>query len=296
MEKRLIGRGVLSGAVAGLATFVFARIFAEPVTAKAIAYESARDAVQDKLDRAAGLAVPAAGPDIFSRTVQSSLGIGAGLVLFGAAMGALVAVAYVVCVGRTGRIRPRRLGLLVPAFFFVGVYLVPFAKYPANPPAIGNQDTIRERGALYLVTVFGSCLLLFLAVYAGQKLHRRLGAWNASLAVGLGYVVAMTVVFLVLPPVHETPLPLRDAHGTLVFPGFPADVLARFRVYSVAAQVVLWGVLALTFAPLAERVLDTQARASGTSCTVGTPSGPGGRRTTTTAAPSRAADSSFGRV
>jgi hypothetical protein len=133
-------------------------------------------------------------------------------------------------------------------------------------------------------------------VYAGQKLHRRLGAWNAGLAVGLGYVVAMTVVFLVLPPVHETPLPLRDAHGTLVFPGFPADVLAQFRAYSVAAQVVLWGVLALTFAPLADRVLDTQARASRTSCTVGTPSGPGGRCTTTTAAPSRAAASSFGRV
>ena len=269
MEKQLIGRGVLSGAVAGLAMFVFARIFAEPVISKAIDYESARDAAQDKLDKAAGLAVPAAGPDIFSRTVQGNLGIGAGLVLFGAAMGALVAVAYVICLGRTGRIRPRQLGYLVPAFFFVGVFLVPFMKYPANPPAIGHEETIRTRGALYLILVFCSCLALFLAVYVGQKLHRRWSVTTSTVVVGLGYLVVMTVVMLVMPALGhlhanmveygkhatETPLPLKDAEGRIVFPGFPADVLAQFRAYSVGAQVILWGVIALVFAPLAERVL-----------------------------------------
>ena len=32
----------------------------------------------------------------------------------------------------------------------------------------------------------------------------------------------------------ETPLPLRDSHGQIVFPGFPADVLFKFRLYSVS--------------------------------------------------------------
>ena len=31
----------------------------------------------------------------------------------------------------------------------------------------------------------------------------------------------------------ETPLPLTDASGTIVYPGFPADVLFDFRLYSV---------------------------------------------------------------
>ena len=106
MEKQLIGRGVLAGAFAGLIAFVFARIFAEPLIQQAIDYEGARDAAQEALDKAAGIAVPAAGPDIFSRTVQADVGIGAGLILMGAAMGALVAVAYVICIGRTGRVRP----------------------------------------------------------------------------------------------------------------------------------------------------------------------------------------------
>jgi hypothetical protein len=269
MEKQLIGRGVLSGAFAGLIAFVFARIFAEPVIQKAIDYESARDAAQAALDKAAGLAVPAAGPDIFSRTIQADVGIGAGLILFGAAMGALVAVAYAICLGRTGKIRPLQLGLLVPAFFFLGMYVVPFMKYPANPPAIGHEDTIRERGALFLITVFCSCLFLFLAVYFGQKLHARYSAWTSTLLVGGGYLVAMTILFLVLPQLGhldsnvveygrhatETPLPLKDLDGKIVFPGFPADVLFNFRLYSIGAQLLLWTTIGLVFAPMAERLL-----------------------------------------
>lgn len=272
MEKQLIGRGVLSGAAAGLIAFVFARIFAEPVISKAIDYESARDAAQAALDKAAGLAAPAAGPDIFSRGIQMNVGIGAGLILFGAAMGALVAVAYSVAIGRI-KIRPFALALLVPAFFFVGAYVVPFAKYPANPPAIGHEETIRDRGALYLITVFISCLLLFLAVYVGQRLHRTLSLYQTVIVMGVAYVALMTVLFLILPPLGhlhanveafgrhdtETPLPLKGPDGTIVFPGFPADLLAQFRVYSIAAQVILWGGIALFFAPLAQRVLEPEA-------------------------------------
>jgi hypothetical protein len=53
----------------------------------------------------------------------------------------------------------------------------------------------------------------------------------------------------------ETPLPLVNSHGTIVYPGFPADVLFSFRFLSVAAQLILWTVIALCFAPMAERVL-----------------------------------------
>lgn len=76
MEKKLIVRGILAGAIAGLLAFAFARIFAEPVINQAIQYESGRDAVIAAIDKAAGLPAPDAGPDIFSRTVQASIGIG----------------------------------------------------------------------------------------------------------------------------------------------------------------------------------------------------------------------------
>lgn len=269
MEKRLVLRGLLAGAVAGLLAFLFARIFAEPQISKAVDYESGRDAAQAALDRAAGLPAEAPGAELFSRGVQADVGMGVGLVLFGMAMGAMVAVVYTVCLGRVGDLRARSLALLVAGGGFLGLYLVPFLKYPASPPAIGHEDTIKARTGLYLIMVVCSLLFLALAVWLGQRLRTRFGNWNASVLAAGAFVVAIGVVMALLPAVGqlaaneehfgrhatETPLPLTDDRGRIVYPGFPADVLFSFRVYSVAAQVLLWSVLGLVFAPLAERVL-----------------------------------------
>ena len=269
MEWKLILRGVLAGAIAGLLAYIFARIFAEPVINQAISYESGRDAVAAALAKASGLPAPDAGPDIFSRTIQANVGIGVGMIAFGAAMGALFAVTYALYLGRVGGVRARTLALLIAAGGFAAMYLVPFIKYPANPPSIGHPETIRQRGELYLVMVVASVALLILAVWAGQRLKPRLGTWNAVLVAGAGFAVVMGVLMALLPGLGqlavnqrlygnhatETPLPLRNSHGDIVYPGFPADVLFSFRLYSLAAQAILWGAIGLIFAPLADRLL-----------------------------------------
>jgi hypothetical protein len=276
MEKKLILRGILAGAVAGLLAFLFARVFAEPQISRAVDYENGRDAAQAALDKAAGLPAAAADPDLFSRTVQADVGIGAGMIVFGVAMGALFAVAYAVCLGRVGGLRARSLALLVAGGGFLGMYLVPFLKYPANPPAIGHEDTIRARSGLYLLMVVLSVAFLVAAAWLGRRLQPRFGNWNATLLAAGAFVVAIGAVMLVLPPVGhlaynkehfgshatETPLPLTDGHGRIVYPGFPADLLFSFRCYSVAAQLLLWSAIGLVFAPLAERLLRPRAEAA----------------------------------
>jgi hypothetical protein len=211
-----------------------------------------------------------AGPDIFSRAIQANVGIGVGMIAFGAAMGALFAVAYAICLGRVGRLRPRSIALLVAAGGFVAIYLTPFVKYPANPPSIGHPETVKDRADLYLLMVFFSIVFLLGAVWLGQRLRTRFGNWNASLAAGAAFVVAIGIVMLIMPSfghlahnrahygnfASETPQPLKDAHGNIVFPGFPADTLYLFRFYSVAAQAILWTIIALVFAPMAERLLE----------------------------------------
>lgn len=267
MEKRLILRGALVGALAGLLAFVFARIFAEPQIQAAIDYESGRDAAQAALDKAAGVAAAEAGPDLFSRSIQANVGIGVGMIAFGVAMGLLFAVVYAVCLGRVGTVRPRTLAVLVAGGGFVALYLVPFLKYPANPPSIGDPDTIGQRSGLYLLMVVCSVILLVSAVVLGRRLSPRFGTWNASLLAGAAFVVAIGVVIAALPELGhlgahqgakhatETPLPLRDPAGTIVYPGFSADVLFNFRLLSLAAQLILWTTIGLAFGPLAERAL-----------------------------------------
>ncbi|GAA3525024.1 CbtA family protein [Amycolatopsis ultiminotia] len=269
MEKKLILRGLLAGALGGLLAFVFARIFAEPQIQAAIDYEAGRDEAQAALDKAAGLPIDSEGPEVFSRAVQGNLGIGVGLVLFGVAMGALCTVVYTVLLGRVGRVRARVLALLVAGAGFLSLYLVPFLKYPANPPAIGHPGTIGARTGLYLLVVAASVLFLVAAVLAGRRLARKLGNWNATLAAGAGFVVLSAILLALLPALGElsgnvaeygaqateTPLPLKDPAGRIVYPGFPADTLFEFRLYSVLAQVILWATIGLVFGPLAERVL-----------------------------------------
>lgn len=261
MEKKLILRGLIAGAVGGLLAFVFARIFAEPVIDRAIAYEDGRGAAQDALDRAAGFSVPVDdGGEAFSRGIQANLGIGVGMVAFGLAMGALFAVAYTVCLGRTGQLKARPLALVLAACGFVVVYLTPFLKYPANPPAVGNDDSIRDRASYFLLMLVSSLLIAVLATVAGQQLRQRFGTWNAAL-LGVGiYVAGVAVVMLVLKDIAEVPAPLTDSSGHIVFPAFPADVLADFRLYSVAAQVILWSTIGLVFAPFADRLLASGER------------------------------------
>lgn len=274
MQGKLILRGGLAGLVAGLVAFVFARIFAEPHISAAIDYESGRDDAQNALLKAAGKSVDAEGPDIFSRTVQANIGIGVGMVLFGLAMGLLFAIAYSFCLGRFGRTSARALALIVAGCGFVSMYFVPFLRYPANPPAIGHEETIRARSNLYITIMVASVLFMVLAAFLGHRLRPRLGVWNAWLISALAYVVAVGIVMVLLPNLGdladnvaeyghhatETPQPLTDSHGKIVYPGFPADVLASFRLYSVLAQALLWATIGVVFAPMAERVLGGATR------------------------------------
>ncbi|MBX6390183.1 MAG: CbtA family protein [Frankia sp.] len=268
MEKKLILRGMLSGLAAGLLAFVFARIFAEPQIDKAIAYEDGRAEAQHALDHAAGLVAHAHEHEVFSRTVQANVGIGVGIVAFAIAIGGLYAVAFTAAYQRVGAVRARTLALLVALGGFVTVFLVPFLKYPASPPAVGDDETITERGALYLSLVAASVIVGVLTVMLGRQLRARYSAWTATLLAGAAFLVAVGLLYGFLPsfgslsvgsPDTDIPQPLLDPDGNIVFPGFPADVVYAFRLYSVGAQLILWGTLGLVFGPLAQRLLEPAA-------------------------------------
>ena len=270
LVRRLILRAALVGALGGLVAFVFARIFAEPLIQQAIDYESGRGEAEAALAAAAGQAPEVEGPEMFSRFVQANVGIGVGMILFGLAMGCFFGVAYCLAYGRAGRVSARNLSLLVALAGFALLYLVPFLKYPANPPAVGNGDTIGQRAGLYGVMVVASLVFGVGAVWLRSSLAPHLGTWNATLLAVLVFAVAIGIVMVLLPPLGalaanaaepdalltETPQPLRDPSGAIVYPGFDADLLSWFRTYSLIAQALLWTVVGVAFAPLAERILE----------------------------------------
>jgi predicted cobalt transporter CbtA len=253
VEKRLIAGGLLAGAVGAVLAFVFARLCAEPVIARAIAFEDGRTDAEN------AHGVHEHGAELFTRAVQANAGLGFGVLIFGLAMGALFAVLFSVVYARTNEAQPQALSLLLAAGAFGAVYVVPFLKYPPNPPAVGQSDTIGARTGWYLVMVASSVVLAIGAVWLVRRLAVRFGAWNAGLLAAGSYLVAIVVVAVLLPSVDETPEPLRDAAGALVYPGFPADVLYEFRLVSLATQLVLWASIGLVFSVVSSRLLSERA-------------------------------------
>ncbi len=163
------------------------------------------------------------------------------LVYFVGAEGGIFALAFAFAHGRLGALSARATSVLVATGTFAAIYLVPFVKYPANPPAVGEPDTIARRSALYLLMVLVSVLSVVAAVLLGRMAVARLGTWNAVLVGAGAFVLCVAVAGAVLPGVDEVP------------GDFPATALWRFRLASVGTQLVLWTTVGLVFGALTER-------------------------------------------
>lgn len=228
---------MLVGALAGLAAFAFAFAFGEPQVQHAIDFE----------DHLAALRHEPAAPELVSRGVQRTLGLLTGTVATGVALGGLLALTFAYAYGRVGALGARATSALLALAAFASITLVPFTKYPANPPTVGSPETIDRRIALFFAMIAITVLALIAAVRARRQLRGRLGSWNAAIAAGALFVAVVAVAELILPAVHETPA------------GFPADVLYRFRLASLGINATLWLGLGLGFGAAAERLLEPAA-------------------------------------
>ncbi len=222
MMSRLLGRGLLAGLAGGLIAFAFAHTFGETSIEQAIAFENAHSVMAD--------------PVLVGRGIQSSLGLLTATTVYGLALGGLFALTFAAVQGRVSRLRPSATAALLALAGYLIFFAVPFLKYPANPPSVGNPDTIGRRTALYVSMIAVSILAAVVAYRVGRAVGRPL----AALVV---YVVLVAAAALVLPGVHEVPK------------GFPADTLWHFRLASLGTQACIWATLGLGFGALADRLL-----------------------------------------
>jgi hypothetical protein len=214
-----IARGATAGAVAGVVSSIWSVLLVEPVLQRAIELEGAGD-----------------GP--VSRPVQRLVGLPAGTVLVGVALGVLFALAYRAVPSRVPP-WPRSLGLALGAF--LALVLVPQLVYPGNPPGVGSPDTIGQRTSGYLVAVLLGVTVVVCAYAAVRDLAARgVSAPVRHSAVTLGAVLAIGVGYALLPPFPDP----VDA---------PASLVWQFRVLSWGGQALLFGVLGAVFGVLTGR-------------------------------------------
>ncbi|GAA0397882.1 CbtA family protein [Streptomyces luteireticuli] len=231
--RPLLVRGLLAGLAAGLLAFAVAYLLGEPQVDAAVSFEDAHTHEH--------------GAELVSRSLQSTAGLATGVLVESLALGGLAALAYCALLGRTGRLGPRPTALLLSAAAFLTLHLLPFLKYPANPPSVGEPDTIGRRTALYFLMIALSVLLCSGALLLGRRLTPRLGPWHATVAAATVLITALALAYAFLPAVDEVP---ED---------FPATTLWHFRLASLAVPCALWASFGIFFGTAAERVLSPGA-------------------------------------
>lgn len=214
------------GAIAGLMAGALAFAVGEPRVQAAI-----------ELERAAGAPSPE-GP--VSRAGQRG-GLFAATLLYGLAAGGLFAIAFATLRGRGARRSDWELSTRLAAAIFLAIVLVPFLKYPPNPPAVGDAGTIGARSAAYAILVAGGALALLAAARVTWSLRADRPPWARPLAAGATFLALAVGLALALPPAQAVP------------PGFPATLLWEFRLGSLATQALLWAAIGIGFGIAMER-------------------------------------------
>jgi hypothetical protein len=171
------------------------------------------------------------------------LGLLTAVVVYGTALGGLFAVAFAFAYQRVGHLSARGTAALLAGAGFVALVLVPALKYPPNPPAVGQPETIGYRSELFFSMMLVSVAVLGFTFAIAPRLAARYGSWNAALLAAAAFIGVIVVAQLLLPDINEVP------------DQFPAVVLWRFRIVSLGIQLILWATYGLLFGALAERVL-----------------------------------------
>jgi len=231
----LLKRGLLVGVTAGLLAGLFAFVFGEPGIEAAIDIEEAASAsasVQPALAHVADWVV--------SRPQQRA-GLFLATMLYGACVGIIFALAFAVVRGRGSATDDWRLSVTLAGSLFAALVLVPFLKYPANPPAVGSPETINERTWLYLAMLVGGLAALVAGARVRWSVPADAAPWKRPVY-GIGtFVLLAGFLGVVLPGVDEVP------------DGFPASLLWEFRLSAIGTQAVLWTALGVGFGILSLR-------------------------------------------
>ena len=112
--------------------------------------------------------------------------------------------------------------LTLASIMWATLFLIPFLKYPANPPTVGDPETIVLRSAIYL----GFIALSGFGALGFYKVYKKLLGKKKILAFA-GYTVYITVIFALMPPnPDEITAPMELVNG--------------FRYTSFVAVTIFW--------------------------------------------------------
>ena len=162
------------------------------------------------------------------RIWQKSGQIIAGMIL-GTSFGALFGIVY--ALSRNSLPNKKHIGnsIILAGIMWFTLFVIPFLKYPANPPTVGDAETVVLRGILYIsfIAISGFAALGFYKLFKKLKNQKKIIPFIA-------YTIFIITVFFLMP---ENPDEVTA----------PEELVNQFRVSSFITSTVFWFTLAIIF-------------------------------------------------
>tara|TARA_B110000014_G_scaffold262334_1_gene256064 strand:- start:1025 stop:1744 length:720 start_codon:yes stop_codon:yes gene_type:complete len=147
--------------------------------------------------------------------------------IFGISVGSLFGIVY--ALSKKSLPSKNNIGktLILAGLMWFTLFVIPFLKYPANPPTVGESETVVLRGILYITLIVISGLMAI----GFYQIFKRLKNKNRVLAI-IGYAILMSIVFFMMP---DNP----DKISTSM------ELVNGFRAVAFLTGTVFWFTLAL---------------------------------------------------
>jgi len=225
----LLAVTIFSGAIAGTILAIINLGLVEPYIDSAISLETQRKISSGENVDMAEL--------VHYRIWQKGGAIAAGAV-YGISLGALFGIVFAYGRKALPGKNNRQKALFLAGTLWIVLYLMVAIKYPANPPAVGDPETIYYRQSLYVA---------YLAISGSTALALAL-AWNRvqleykKILFPLIYAAVMIVAYIVLPPNPDKI-------------GISMDLIHTFRIVTALTIGIFWAILAIVFGSLWDRFI-----------------------------------------
>jgi predicted cobalt transporter CbtA len=239
-----ISISILSGIIAGIVLAIVNQAVVTPYIERAVGIENQKAIARGEVIDPAAMAA--------YRLWQKEGSVVAGAILglaYGALLGAVFAYARSSLPGRNNM----RKALLLAGIMWFTLYLVVALKYPANPPAVGNPDTIYLRESLYVIFMaisgFSALGLSYLHRILAKKKNLQTRKKVPLLLIPiLLYVAIMAIAFFALPN-NPDAITIPPSSTTTV----PMDLIISFRVVTAITMSMFWGLLGILLGVLWDR-------------------------------------------
>jgi predicted cobalt transporter CbtA len=216
---------LIAGAISGTLLAIINQGIVEPYIDEAINIENQNAIAQGEVIN----------PQEFNdyRLWQKSGEIAAGTIL-GVSLGALFGVVFALTRNSIPGSNNKKKALILAGVMLLVIYIVPALKYPANPPAVGDPETIYYRESLYITILTISGLSALGLVFLYRKLGDKKGK---QIVVPVIYIVIIAAAFMILPP---NPDEITA----------PMDLVIGFRIASGLTMSAFWGLLGMILGAL----------------------------------------------